>query len=236
MPATHYDSLALNEDIQLDLSMLEANGLFVHDESKNHSMATMHSSVGVPLWQQLAVGNFGLSINAIYPTLNTNQFLDIPAADCTNLNFTTTDYSLAMWFNWTDTGLSQIMMGKYVVDSRGWEVYVTKIGAAESITVRHHHGGTRTATYSLGWTPGEWHLFSYSRIGANAYHYRDGVPIATIGGPLQDPASSLVDDFRIGCRYTEDMNWFKAKFHRPRAWSRALTADEHRLLYRLGYP
>ena len=236
MARTFYDTLPLNRDIELDLSMLEATGLITHDESKNHSMATMHSAILTPFWLQTSPGTYGLHLNRVYPLLDMQQFLDIPAADCTNLNFTTTDYSLAMWFNWTDTSYSQIMMGKYVVDSRGWEAYVTKIGAAESITVRHHHGGTRTATYSLGWVPGEWHLWGYSRIGANAYNYRDGQPITTIGGPLLDPDSSVADDFRIGCRYTEDMNWLKARFHRPRAWSRALTVDEHRLLYRLGYP
>jgi len=236
MARTFYDSLELNGDIQLDLSMLEATGLITHDESKNHSMATIHGTIGSPLWQQLAAGHYGLYLNAAYPTLNTEHFLKIPAADITNLDFTTTDYSLAMWLNWIDTGLSQVMMGKYVVDSRGWEAYITKIGAAESITVRHHHGGTRTATYSLGWVVSEWHLWSYSRIGANAYHYRDGEPIATMGGPLQDPSSTIADDFRIGCRYSENQNWFKGRFYRPRAWSRSLSASEHRLLFELGYP
>ena len=236
MTRTFYDTIPLNREIQLDLSMLEATGLITHDESLNHSMATLHGTFLNPFWLQTTPGTYGLNMNWIYPTFDSEHFLDIPAADCVNLDFTTTDYSLAMWFNWTDTGLSQVMMGKYVVDSRGWEAYVTKIGAAESITVRHHHGGTRTATYSLGWVVSEWHLWSYSRIGANAYHYRDGEPIATIGGPLQDPNSTIADDFRIGCRYSENANWFKGRFHRPRAWSRALIADEHRLLFRLGYP
>jgi hypothetical protein len=234
-----YDSLTLNDDIQLDLSMLEASGLLCHDESNNHSMATMQSAIGAPLWQQIAAGHFGVYLNLIYPTLNTNQFIDIPAADCANLDFTSGDYSLSFWFNWTDTGLSQVIMGKYVVNSRGWEVYITKIGALEYMTVRHHHSAgatTRTASYSLGWETGEWHLFGYSRVGATCQHYMDGDPIATVSDLLIDPESSLSDDFRIGCRYTEDANWFKGKIHHPRVWSRALSGDEHRLLYRLGYP
>jgi len=158
------------------------------------------------------------------------------AADCPNLNFTSGDYSLAMWFYWQWAGYSQILMGKYFVDASGWEAYLHFDGVNNTLTVRHHHGGTRTATYSLGWVQGAWHLWSYSRIGANGYHYRDGEPITTIGGPLQDPSSSIANDWRLGCRHTEDMNWLKARFHRPRAWSRALVEAEHRLLYRLGYP
>ena len=237
MARTFYDSLGLNEDIQLDLSMLEATGLITHDESPNHSMATMYSTILTPFWLQTTTGNYGLHLNRINPLFDMQQFLDIPAADCTNLNFTTTDYSLAMWFNWEFLGTSAILMGKYVVNNSGWETYLHNDGINDTLTVRHHHGGTRTATYSAGWTQNVWQLWSYSRIGANAYHYRDGEAVAVVGsGALQDPSSSIANDWRLGCRYTEDANWLKARFHRPRAWSKALTADQHRLLYRLDWP
>jgi len=62
---TFYDSLSINEDIELDLSMLEATGGLLHDESKNHSTATQHAAIGVPLWMQLASGRYGISINQL---------------------------------------------------------------------------------------------------------------------------------------------------------------------------
>lgn len=240
MARTFYDSLGLNEDIELDLSMLDATGAYLYDESRNHSMATMHTAIGTPLWMQRASGRYGIMINQAYPTVNTDQYYDIPAANCTNLNFTTTDYSLAVWFYAADTSDSENIMGKYFLDVSGWEVYLWGVGppATFILTVRHHHGGTRTSFYSRLWALNEWHLFSCSRIGNTGQHYRDGEPITTtvqVGG-LLDPGSSIADDFRIGCRFTEDSDWFKARFHRPRAWSRTLTADQHRLLYRLGYP
>jgi len=234
MAVSFYDNLPINENIELDLSMLEATGLITHDESKNHSMATMHSSIGAPLWQQLAAGNYGLYLNAAYHTIDTYHYLDIPAANSANLDFTTTDYSLAVWFNWVDTGLSQVIMGKYAVNIRGWEVYVTRVGVNDYMTVRHHHAGgatLRTGNYSLGWVVSAWHLFSYTRIGATAQHYRDGQPIATVSDVMIDPESSAASDVVIGSRYTHDANWFRAKFHRPRAWSRALSADDHRYIY-----
>jgi len=238
MARTFYDSLGLNENIELDLSMLEATGAYLHDESKNHSMATMHTAIGTPLWMQLASGRYGISLNAAYPTVHADQYYDIPAADCPNLNFTSGDYSLAVWFYWSSTGYSQIVIGKYVLNASGWEVYLHDTGTHRYLTVRHHHGGTRTASYSDGWVFNAWHLWSYSRIGGAAYHYKDGEPVTTLisAGGLIDPGSSIADDLRIGCRFTEDQNWAKVRFHRPRAWSKALTADEHRLLCRLGYP
>jgi len=238
MTRTFYDNLGLNENIELDLSMLEATGVYLHDESKNHHIATQHATLGTPLWMQLASGRYGISINPAYPTVDTKQFYDIPAADCLNLDFTSGDYSLALWFYWTSTGSSQILMSKYALDASGWEVYLYDTGINRYLTVRHHHGGTRTASYSNGWAFGEWHLWSYTRIGGMAYHYKDGELIATFisSGGLIDPVSSIADDWRFGCRYTEDQNWARVRFYRPRAWSKALTADEHRLLYRLGYP
>jgi len=240
MARTFYDNLGLNEDIELDLSMLEATGTLLHDESKNHSTATQHTSIGTPLWMQLSAGRYGIDLNRIYPTLDMRQFYDIPAADCPNLNFTATDYSLALWFYWTGTDMSHLLMSKYVLDVGGWEVYLYNIDAHRYLTVRHHHSAgasLRSATYSDCWPFNEWHLFSYTRIGANAYHYKDGEPVTTVGsGSLIDPETSAAYDWRFGCRYTEDANWAKVRFYRPRAWSKALTADEHRLLYRLGYP
>jgi len=240
MARTFYDSLALNEDIELDLSMLEASGSLLHDESTNHSTATTQASIGSPAWKQTSPGIYGVGLNVAYPALDMKQFIDIPAADCTNLDFTTTDYSLAVWFYYSDSGaIDQLMMSKYIVDGCGWEAYLSEIGTLHYLTVRHHHplgATTRTGFYSLGWAYAGWHLFSCSRIGTTGYHYRDGEAISTVSDTLIDPASNAACDFRFGCRYSEDDDWFKGMFHRPRAWSRALSVDEHRLLYRLGYP
>jgi len=131
------------------------------------------------------------------------------------------------------------VMGKHDVDNCGWELYLTEQGGVHYMTVRHHHAAgatTRTGFYSTGWAYSEWHLFSCSRIGTTGYHYKDGEPIATVSDTLIDPESSVARDWILGVQYDEWDNWFKARFHRPRAWSRALSADEHRLLYRLGYP
>jgi len=232
MTHAFYDSLSYNEDIELDLSMLEATGMITHDESRNHIMATIHATVGTPVWQALASGNYGLSLNPAYPISDMRQYLDAPAAATGALDFTNGDYSLAMWFNWIDTSYSQILMGKYAVDIRGWEAYITRVVLGDLMTVRHHHGGTRSGTYSAGWNQSQWQLFGYSRTGATAQHYRNGQPITTIGA-LQDPASSAASDLIIGRRFTGNQNWFKARFHRPRAWSRAVTASEHRILWEL---
>jgi hypothetical protein len=228
MPSTFYDSLALNEDIELDLSMLEATGTITHDESKNHIMATAPNGL---IWDALAAGNYGISLHELF-----SRYLDAPAADTTALNFTSGDYSLAVWIN---PGFyaedSMIIMGRYAVNIRGWELYY--YDPTNLITLRHHHAGgatTRTACYSGGWLrDGEWRLFGATRIGGVAQHYMNGQPITTTGpaGGLLDPATDVADDLVIGVRHTKDNNFWTGHLHRPRAWSRALTALEHYAIY-----
>jgi len=244
MARTFYDNLGLNEDIELDLSMLEATGTLLHDESKNHIVATQHKTAGTIVWDALAAGRYGIQLanQRILGSYINKQYLDAPAADTANLDFTSGDYSLAIWFRWIWDSYSQILFGKYAVDTCGWEVYLHKASGNCSLTVRHHHSGEatdRTASYSYGWEDDStmW-LFSCSRVGATCQHYLNGLPITTIvsAGGLIDPASSAARDLIIGKRFTGDQNYLYGHFHRPRAWSKALTVDEHRLLYRLGYP
>jgi len=228
MPSTYYDNLGINEDIELDLSMLEATGAATHDESKNHIVATLHGGI---LWDALASGHYGLNLHELM-----SRYLDAPAADTTALNFTSGDYSLAVWINpshWEDD--SMIIMGRYAVDIRGWELYY--YDPTNLITLRHHHAGgatTRTACYSGGWLrDGEWRLFGLSRVGGVAQHYMNGQPVTTTctASGLIDPATDAVDDLVIGIRFTKDSNYWTGHFHRPRAWSRALTATEHYMIY-----
>lgn len=241
MARTFYDSLGINEDIQLDLSMLEATGLILHDESKNHIIATQHKAAGTIVWDAIATGHHGLFLNNQYVggACVAKQYLNAPAADTAALDFMG-DYSLACWINWADTGHSEIIMGKYAVDVCGWEAYLYYTGAFTNhdyLTVRHHHSlgaALRTASYSDGWArDGNMHLFGYSRVGATAQHYRDGEPVATIVsiGGLIDPESSAARDLVIGTRFTKDTDWLYGHFHRPRAWSRALSAAEHLQMY-----
>ena len=48
-----------------------------------------------------------------------------------------------------------------------------------------------------------------------------------------DPVTNTTHDLVIGTRFTLDDNWFNGYIWRPRAWSRALTAHEHRGIFEL---
>jgi hypothetical protein len=233
MAVTFYDNLPLNEDIVLDWPFLEGAGTVVHDQSKSGSNGMLITG-GLGFWWPAQIGNpfYGIYLFEVW-----TQYIRVLAADCKQLNFTSGDYSLSFWFNWVDTGDSLIIMGKYAVDLRGWEVYLWRAaGPIDYLTVRHHHGGTRSSTYSTGWTPSTLHKFGYSRVGNTAQHYRNGLPIPTTvqAGGLLDPSSSLLSNLVIGSRFTLDDDWYNGYLGRPRVWARALSDDHHRQLFTQG--
>ena len=230
MAVSFYDNLPINQDIVLDWPLTEGEPQLVHDQSKSGIVGVMNGTNPI-IW---AAAN-GYDYHGVFFVEAWQQFIEALAADTTDLNFTTTDYALAMWCGFIDTATDQILMSKYELNNSGWEVYHTSVGALRYMTVRHHHGGTRTGSYSLGWDFLTTYLFGVDRIGTAHQHYRDGVAIPTVSQVLQDPGSSIADNFRIGCRFTEDANWMNGYGGRPRAWSRAIGAAGHRQLFAQGY-
>lgn len=232
MAVTFYDNLPLNASIVLDWPFTEGKGSLVHDISKTRITGTLNGSMA-PIWS----AGTGQPYYGIYLFNTWSQYITAPAADTTDLNFTSGDYSLSCWINWVDTSTSLIIMGKYIVSVRGWEVYLFKNGAIDYLTVRHHHSAgatTRTASYSTGWTESTLHLFGYTRIGTTAQHYRNGLPVTTVSDVLIDPESSVASDLVMGVRYTLDADYYNGYIGRPRAWARGLTDSDHRQLFAQG--
>lgn len=221
--AIAYDAYTLNHQILLDLTLEEAIGGRAHDRSKGHRWLTLN---GPPTWTQMAsrltVLDFG----------GAADYLDCPNADTADLEFTSGDYSIAGWINWSAGVDSQIVIGRYAVDVGGWELYL--YNPTNLLTLRHHHAGgaaARSAVYSAGWTQSTLHFMGVCRSGNSATFYRNGVPLA-VTGVLED-AEATVQDLVIGTRFTKDANWFNGQMWRPRVWGRELQEEEMKRLFDL---
>lgn len=158
-----------------------------------------------------------------------NEYLELANADCADLDFMAGDFSFAVWVNWFAGMDSQIVIGRYELDTSGWELYFYN-DSNHYLTLRFHHAAgatTRTACYSRDWIKNTWHFLSFSRSGSAAPHYRNGVPLTTIcsSGGLIDP-ETCAQDLVLGVRYTKNDNYFKGSMWRPRVWNRALTVVE----------
>ena len=224
-----YDKIFEHNGMLLDLPFLEGIGTETRDQARSH-----HNNVtliNTPTWTPITSGLGVLVFD------NTAQdYLELAAADCLDLNFEGANYSLGVWFNWTDTGTSLNIMGRYELDVSGWELYLFAGGGGQNyLTLRHHHAGTlvppvtgnpRSGCYSSGWTPGTWWFLGITRPGsAEGQFYKNGVPETMVTGGLVDP-ESCAQDLVIGARYTKNADYFKGSLWRPRLWQRALTQAE----------
>ena len=220
----HYDDLPESANILLDLPFREATGVITQDIAKPHHPVTL---VGTPTWTQLA------SLLGVLEFNGANEYGQCLGADSADLDFTSEDYSVGGWLNWTINEFSQIVIARYELSVSGWEFYLTNSGGNNFLSLRHHHAAgasVRTGAFSTGWTPGMWWHFGITRQGTSAQMYRNGVAVETTSNVLIDPETSS-EDMVIGVRYTKNANFFDGRLYRPRLWSRALTAADWLRIY-----
>ena len=227
MVFTLYDNKAINVGILLDLPFREGIRARTSDIAKPHHKVDL---VNTPTWAN--VNSLGvLELDGL------TEYLQSLGAGSADLDFTNGDYSFGVWIKCTDTGTSEMIIGRYVLSNNGWEIYLFNNGLDFTLTLRHHHAAgatTRTACFSTGWTPGAWLFIGISRQGAAAIHYRNGVAVPTthgVGG-LIDP-EPCVGDMVIGARYTKNADFYRGQMWRPRIWNRVLTPAEWKTIYEL---
>ena len=238
MPSAYYDNFEFNADILLDLPFREAlfavgSPISTQDISRTHHPVLLNSNdlLTFPIPTQLTSGLNVLRFDGA------NAYADSLNAETIDLDFIAGNYSLSMWINVTDTGLSEILIGRYEVNVSGWELYWDAGAGQNYLTLRHHHAGgatTRTAAFSVGWTPGTWYHIGISRVGGICSMYRNGEPVTVTHSPggLIDP-ETCTQDMVIGTRYTKNANWYKGYMYRPRIWGRALIELEFKTIYEL---
>jgi len=217
-----YDNLGFNIEMLLDLQFREGIGVITQDVAKPHHPVDL---VNTPTWATLDSGLGVLTFNG------TTEYAESDTVPTADLDFTTGDYSLACWLNWSVQENSQIVMGRYELSVSGWELYL--FDPTNLLTLRHHHAGgvaTRSAQYSAGWTQSAWHHMVVTRTGGTIAFYRNGALLTSVGNPVEDPETSA-QDLVIGARYSKNANFFNGSMQGVRVWNRLLTADEARLLY-----
>ena len=248
-----YDGIPINEDILLDLQFSEGAGLIVRDQAKPHHEDVDQNDPGGGsfTWARALTEHgrgFGrgfdwgfdakigigcLDFAAVGGGPGDGVYLNFPAVDCADLNFTSGDYSVGGWINWDSTGaFSEIIIGRYGTDLDGWDLYLAISGGRNTLSQRHHHssvgGDTNTQCFSEDWTPGTWAFFGVSRIGGNLYplHYRNGIALT-----VSYEATGMFDpdtcnrEMVIGVRaISKDSNWYRGSMQGLRVWGRALSS------------
>jgi len=221
-----YDKLDTNVDILLDLPFREGVGAVTADLAKPHHPVALKNT---PTWEQLE------SLVGVITFDGAAEYLDCAAASAADLDFTSGDYSIGCWLKWSSEDESQIVIGRYVVDTSGWENYLYEGDTTRLLTTRHHHAAgdaVRTACYSGGWTQDVWWFLGISRSGSSVTHYRNGeaLSMSCSAGGIVDPESNS-SDLVVGVRTTKDDNYFNGSMYRMRVWSRAIELAEWARIY-----
>lgn len=214
-----YDNLVWNREMLLDLPFREGQGIVTRDVAKPHHPITL---VNTPTWTALDSGKMTLDFDYA-----SDEYLKCLAALCADLDFTSGDYSIGGWLNWSGSQ-SHMVLARYELDVSGWELYFYN----NILSLRHNHAaGTpdRTSAWSDGWTPNTWWFFVVSRSGAVATMYRnDEAPLTvthSVGG-LVDPETSAKN--LLSCRFDELSDFFNGPY--GRLWVRGrVTTNEERL-------
>ncbi|GAG03281.1 unnamed protein product, partial [marine sediment metagenome] len=150
-----FDNMTFNQAMRMYLPFREGVGAITHDWAKETREVDL---INAPTWTNLASGLPVMALDGV------NQYLECSAANTVDLDYTSEDYSIVGWVNWTDTGNSEIIIARYEVDETppvtfgtGWETYFYNNAGTFWLTQRHHHWGgavDRSGAGSSGWTPG----------------------------------------------------------------------------------
>ena len=224
-----FDNMAVNRGLLMGLPFAEATGVITHDVAKpHHDPVTL---VGPPTWEAIGSRLGVLSLNGV------TDYLEAAAADTLDLDFTAGNYSVAGWIYQEASAQSKLLIGRYAVDTNGWEIYTNDGAGIGYLEMRHHHFSLapdlRDGLSSVGWFLNQWNFVTITRNGVYPLVYRDAVAIPVTYDPLaglSDPDSSN-SDLVIGARFSKDANFFAGKMWNWRIWNRELGSDEVKFLY-----
>jgi len=234
-----FDKLDINHELLLGLPFREGAGTITHDRAKPHHILTQHVPGGGSFaWGNMDTGCPYLEFIPIGGGATDGVYLDCPAADTADLNFTSGDYSIGGWINWgAGTSQSEILIGRYATEVDGWDCHLNATLGA-TLSLRHNHSslGTNHSTcFSRGWTPGTWWLFGISRLGASLFPlmYRNAAPVVmsySAGGMLDPDTANR--DLVMGARaITLAGNWYYDYMWNIRVWGRALSEEEWKFIF-----
>lgn len=223
-----YDNLDINRNLVLDLSLREGSGIIARDESKSRYQLTLS---GPPAWTQLASGKNVLTLNPATP-----DFLQAAIASVPNLDFTTQDFSFAIWLSMTSLASSQVIInhGSLPPTTSGYSITFATGTNTINFTSQQFPGmvqqqwvWTAANSMSLGY-----HLIGIRRVGADVKIIIDnGEPGYSVKQNIGNPQTN-VQKFLVGVANNETSNPLNGTIGRVRVWrGRALTINDFKYIW-----
>jgi len=216
-----YDNYRPNQVCLLDLQLRETTGTTTIGFGKPYHTATL---TGPPTWATLANDLTYLDFNPATP-----DRLVIAAASSTALDFTSGDFSGAVWIAPDAYG------NRYLMDKSGaavgWAFWISGTSPYLAVTTANAGPLTQTTYGGTGLVLSSWQFVGFTRSGAAAKIYLNGVNVTTTPATHVNPASAAAVDFTIGTIVGAGAGWYDGKLWRPRVWGRQLAGWEMATIY-----
>jgi len=231
-----YDKLPTNFGAVLDLPMTEGIGTITKDIGGRNAVDHTATLTGPPTWTQLALNNLTvLSFNPATP-----DFLEIPAAETTDLDFQVQEFTLLAWIYVDTFTVNRMIFCRGLLNTDGW-FFSVNAGRGLSFTTNQAAASQTTASSNALITAATWTLVGVSRYGAapawrypaqGALIYKNGVMNGT-GHPATVHVNPLTSARKllVGIYDDEASNPADGYIWRPRILERAISPSEHRNIF-----
>ncbi len=216
-----FDHRNINMELLLSLRMEEGVGTICFDWAKQHHVVTL---VNTPAWTTLDNDLTVLDFDPAGP-----DHLVSPAAGCTDLDFTTGDFSGACWVRGDALGNRNVLTHG-VDNASGWYWYIDTTGAMQLVTSQ---AAARQATVGGAGdiVVGTWRFVSFTRSGAAVSMYTNGIDVTVTPGVHVNPVTAAALNFYVGVNNAAGAGWYDGDLWNPRVWGRAVLAVEFQSMF-----
>lgn len=217
-----FDHYRPNQELLLYLPFREGTGTNTQDWAKPHHVCTL---VGTPAWTIETNDKVTLDFDPANP-----DYVSIPAAGSADLNFTSGAFAGAAWINSDATGNRDIFNKGTAAD--GWTLWLAGPSSYIAFTTRQA-GPTTQTSYSDAISLNTWNHVGFSRAGAAALIYINGVLSMTTYATHINPATAVAANFYVGVNDLAGAAWWDGQIVEAKVWNRAVAAAEFKALYEI---
>lgn len=223
-----YSNIPQLYQASLDLPMFEASGAVARDISRQAALdktSTLHGATIA--WAHIAPSN----VSVVAFTSGTPDYVDISAANSTDLNYQAGAFSGVAWVyaSLLVANLRHIFNKGGTVD--GWKFHVAGGNGAIYFTTCQAGPTVQETLSDIGQVVlNTWYMLGFSRLGAAVKLFKNGVDVTLTPGAHVNPDSAAARLLNIGCDITHAGPW-DGYIWRPRIFSRQLSATELKELF-----
>lgn len=216
-----FDHYYLNQELALSLLLEEATGTTTRGWEKAAHLFTLN---GVPTWVSLANG-----LGMLNFVLGNPDYIECTAGASADLNFIAGDFSGIGWIYTTATG-NRYLFNKGT-GTTGWAFYLNPQAEMDFYTAQA--GPIVQSTEGSPLALNTWHCVGFSRTGAIAKVYTNGVDVTSSPDAHVNPDSAAATAFTVGSTAGGAAGWWDGRIWGLRVWSKLMPPATFKTIFEI---